>query len=362
MADDSAGEKTEDATTRKQEEAREKGQVPFSTEFVAALALSAALGLYLYGSGPVLEILGGGLRDSLSSIGHIGSKPMDMASAGSLMTNSANGAMRAITVFAGPLVLWTSFVAFAQVGIQFSPKVFELDLSKLNPVKGLERLFSMKSVMKTGMSSMKIVFIMIAICATAWNDLGELAKITGVDLGPAMVIVNEMIIRAIITALISILILGLIDFSYQRWQHNKDLKMSKQEIKDEGKASEGDPLVKAKIREVQREMASRRMMDAVPDATVVVTNPTHYAVALKYERDSVDGGAPRIVAKGVDHVAQNIKQLARESGVLCFENVPLARALHAQCEIGDVIPEELFDAVANVLAYVYRVQGQAVTA
>ncbi len=138
--------------------------------------------------------------------------------------------------------------------------------------------------------------------------------------------------------------------------------MTKQEIKEELKNIDGDPHVKARIRQIQREMASKRMMTAVPDATVVVTNPSHYAVALRYDRDRPDERAPEVVAKGMDFLAQRIKEVAADNGVVCFEDVPLARALHAQCEIGDEIPEDLFEAVASVLAYVYRVQGEPVMA
>ncbi len=357
MADETSGEKTEDATGRRIEEAREKGQVAFSTEFVAALALIAALMMYKFASAPLMELLGSDLRYGLASFGRVGTEEMDMLRAHGLMKRAAESAMEAITIFAVPMVLWTSLVAYGQIGLHISPKAVEFDPTKLNPVKGVERLFSMKSVARVGMSIMKLTFIGIAISLTAWSEMGRLSKISGTDLGPMLVLIDAVIVRAISTTLFAILILGLIDFGYQRWQHAKDLKMSKQEVKEEGKAQEGDPLIKAKIREVQREMSSRRMMDAVPEATVVVTNPTHYAVALTYDRTSTDGSAPRIVAKGVDLVAQKIKAVARENNVICFENVPLARALHAQCEIGDVIPEELFDAVANVLAYVYRVQA-----
>ena len=356
MADDSAGEKTEDATQRKREEAREKGQVAFSTEFIAALALFAALLMYKFASLPVFELLGGGVRMGITSIAHAGTKELDVVALKGLLTRSAEAAMFAILIFAGPLVLFTAVVAFAQVGVHFSPGAVEIDPTKLNPAKGLQRMFSIKSAVKVGMAILKIIFIASAILTVAWNDLGKLSVISGTDLGPVMLIINGMLMRSIIAALLAVLFLGVIDLVYQRWQHNKDLKMSKQEVKEESKAQNGDPHIKARIRDVQREMASQRMMDSIPDATVVVTNPTHYAVALKYDRESPDGGAPRIVAKGVDQVAQNIKKVARDNGVVCFENVPLARALHAQCEIGDIIPEELFDAVANVLAYVYRIE------
>ena len=158
-------------------------------------------------------------------------------------------------------------------------------------------------------------------------------------------------------AVLTVVALAVIDLVYQRFQHKQDMRMTRKEVRDEQKNTDGDPQVKARIRRVQREMASRRMMQDVPDATVVITNPEHYAVALQYSEGG--GSAPRVVAKGVDEVAQRIKAVAREHGVFLFENPPLARALHRQAEIGDPIPEGLYQAVANVLAYVFRVQGRA---
>jgi flagellar biosynthesis protein FlhB len=176
-------------------------------------------------------------------------------------------------------------------------------------------------------------------------------------LGPALVAIGRIVSRAAVAGVIVITLLALFDLWFQRAQHAKEMKMSKKELRDEHKSSEGDPMVKARIRQVQREVASQRMMEEVPNATVVVTNPTHFAVALRYT--SEEGGAPRVVAKGVDEIARKIKDVAREAGVLVYEDPPLARALHRGCQIGDEVPEELFQAVAGVLAYVYRVQGGA---
>ena len=278
----------------------------------------------------------------------------------SLLRASAEDGGMAVLMFAAPLFVLSLLVAFGQVGFQIAPKAIEMEPSKIDPIKGIGRLFSMRSLVRTGLALLKLAAIGLAISLTAYGQLDELASIDGVDVGPALLVGNGLFVRSCVAALISILAIAVIDLAFQRWQHSKDLRMSKQEVKEEMKNVEGDPHVKGRIRQLQREMASRRMMHEVPDATVVVTNPTHYAVALKYDRDDADGFAPRVVAKGVDSVAQRIKELARENDVICFENVPLARALHAQCEIGDFIPEDLFEAVASVLAYVYRVQNDRV--
>jgi flagellar biosynthetic protein FlhB len=166
-------------------------------------------------------------------------------------------------------------------------------------------------------------------------------------------------VKTTVGGLGAILVLALIDFFYQRFQYEKDMRMSKQEIKEENRISEGDPHIKAKIRQVQRDMAFRRMMSDVPKATVVVTNPTHYAVALRYERaDDGAAAAPRCIAKGKGPIARRIKALARENGIVLYEDVPLARALFAQVQVGQEIPEELYAAVAEVLAYVYRLEDR----
>jgi len=363
MAQESeSGEKTEDATPRRREEAREKGQVALSSEFMSAITLGGALGAALLVGIPIMQSLGAGVRGSLMELGKDGTRVLDIPSAVEIVSNWGDIGTQNLMIFALPLLLIAVLVGYGQVGFYISPKALEWDLSKLNPVKGLTRMFSLRSVVRTGMATTKLVVIGATIFITAVLQMGKIAKISGTDLGPALIVIADVVLRAVVGGLIAILAIALIDLVFQRWQHEKDMRMTKQEIKEEFKNMDGDPHIKARIRQVQREMASRRMMSDVPDATVVVTNPTHFAVALKYDRESETGSAPVVVAKGVDHVAQKIKEIAKEGGVLCFENVPLARALHAQCEVGDVIPEDLFEAVAGVLAYVYRVQGAPVLA
>ena len=193
----------------------------------------------------------------------------------------------------------------------------------------------------------------------AFTQLEGLIRVSDSDIGPMLVALGQVAVKTTVGGLGVIILLSLIDFFYQRFQFERDMRMSKEEVKEENRISEGDPHIKAKIRQVQRDMAFRRMMDDVPKATVVVTNPTHYAVALRYERgEDGDGVAPHCVAKGKGPIARRIKQIARENGVVLYEDVPLARALHAQVDVGDEIPEDLYAAVAEVLAYVYRLEGR----
>jgi len=215
--------------------------------------------------------------------------------------------------------------------------------------------------MRTLMALGKLTLIVASMIAAAWTQIDHIVLLAGAELGPALAGTGHIALRCVAAALLAILVLAAADAGYQRWQHERDLRMSRKDIKEEHKSLEGDPHIKSRIRRVQMELAARRMMSEVPKATVVVTNPTHYAVALRYERKDGAGGpvgAPRVVAKGVDEVAARIKEVAREAGVICFEDVPLARALHARCRLGDEVPIDLYQAVAEVLAYVYRVQGK----
>ena len=226
----------------------------------------------------------------------------------------------------------------------------------------MQRLFSMRSVMRASMALAKVLVVMATIGIVAWLQAPKVSALAGSDLGPALQMVGAILVRCVASALLAILALGLIDLVFQRAQHAKDMRMTREEVKQEMKNTEGDPHLKARVRQIQREVASRRMMADVPNATVVVTNPTHYAVALMYDRESAEGSAPRVVAKGVDAVAQRIKGVAADAGVTLFEDRPLARALHARTEIGDEVPADLFEAVAAVLAYVYRVDRRTVGA
>ena len=366
MAEETAkDEKTEDATPRKREEAREQGQVPISTELIAAMLLIAWMGAFMYAGGHLGDDLGRVVKAGIGRIATIGTGDITVTEAARILAGLGREGAATLGVFLGPMMLVGFLVGYGQVGFGITPRAVAVKLEKLDPIKGLGRLFSMRSVVRTGLASLKIALIAGIMLGVGWMQIEDISKLVGSDLGPAMRAVGHVILKCSASAMIAVLALSLIDFAYQRYQHDRDLKMSKQEVKDDMKSSEGDPHLKARIRAVQRELSSQRMMQDVPKATVVVTNPTHYAVALLYERDGEgDGSAstPKVVAKGVDHVAQRIKEIAREADVICFEDVPLARALHAQCEIGDEIPVDLFQAVASVLAYVYRVQGDKVPA
>ena len=355
-------QKTEDATPRRRQEAREKGQVAYSTEAVTASTLIAWVGIMLLAGGTLANSSGQVLAEMLDSLAVLGTGTMDIDSATELAHELGHGMLADLAVFVLPVLALVLALGFGQVGFKIAPKALSIDPARINPIKGIGRLFSKRTVVRTLLAMLKIALILTTIVTVAYGQFERIVSMDLVELGPALQDARTVAVRCVLAALVAITVLAAVDFAFQRTQHERDLRMSKQEIKDEHKQSEGDPQLRSRIRQVQREMAMRRMMQDVPSATVVVTNPTHFAVALRYERDDHAGTraasfAPLVVAKGVELVAQRIKQVAREAGVPIYEDVPLARALHAQCEIGDPIPFDLYQAVAGVLAYVYRVQG-----
>ncbi|MEM7306771.1 MAG: flagellar biosynthesis protein FlhB [Planctomycetota bacterium] len=363
MADQEKDQKTEEATPRRLAEARENGQVALSQELVAALMLCAAATSMALGGGELAHATGDLAASSLGSLGTLGTTELDIWSSAAIVKRSTSDVMLPLLVLFLPVLVVGVLAGYGQVGFRITPKGVAPDPSKVSPIKGFGRLFSVRSVMRTGMSAAKILAISLVVGGITYTQIDEIARVGDNELGPLLAALGRVALTAVAGGLITIVALALIDLMFQRFQHAKEMRMTKQEVKDEHKTTEGDPKIKAKVRQIQREMATQRMMADVPEATVVVTNPTHYAVALSYDRpQGGDDGAPRCVAKGKGHVARRIKEIAREAGVVLYEDVPLARALHAGVEVGAEIPEELYAAVAEVLAYVYRLEGRMASA
>ena len=358
MADYSDKEqRTEEATPRRREEARERGQVALSTELVAALGLAAGVGVLALGGAGLVRALALELERDLGALAAAGTRELSVRESAALLEESVLGVLGTLALLTVPTVLVCALAAFVQVGFRIAPKALEADPSKLDPFKNAQRMLSLRGLVRTALSLSKVVFIVAAAAIVAWLHVDEIVRVGTSELGPLLAAVGVVALRATVAALLVILALGALDALFQRLQHERDLRMTPAEVKEEHRLTEGDPLVRARIRSVQRELAMRRMMAEVPKATVVVTNPTHYAVALRYERGAGGRAAPVVVAKGVDHLAQRIKHVARASGGACHEDVPLARALYARVRVGQEIPEELYAAVAAVLATVYRLQG-----
>ncbi len=351
-------EKTEEATAKRLNEAREEGQVPFSSEIMSAATLVAGLLAFVTVGPRLAQAAGAGVAGGLARVGDLGPAELDDHSFVALLRGAVQGVLPTLLMLILPVVILAAVIGLAQVGgLRLSPKAVQPKPNKLDPIAGLKRMFSVTAWTRTGLAALKLIALGTTVVLVTWKDILRVGNLAGGDLGPVVRAIGFLASKVAIAGVLAILALSIFDLWFQRTQFAKDMRMSKKEIKDENKSTEGDPMVKARIRQIQREVASRRMMEAVPDATVVVTNPTHFAVALDYDDQS--SGAPRVVAKGVDQVAQRIKSVAREAGVLIYEDPPLARALHRSCDIGDEVPEDLFAAVAGVLAYVYRVQGKA---
>jgi flagellar biosynthetic protein FlhB len=242
-----------------------------------------------------------------------------------------------------------------QIGFLFTGEPLVPKLSKLNPIRGIKKLFSLRSLVELVKALFKVLFVGAIAFLLLKGELGNIPSLMQMGVGDILSFIGRVAFKICFYTCLALLILAALDYAYQRWQHEKELKMTKQEVKDELKQREGDPTVKARIKRIQREMSQRRMMEMVPEADVVITNPTTLAIALKYKAEGMI--APKVIAKGAGFIAERIKVIAREKGIPIIENKPLAQTLFKLVGIGDFIPENLYRAVAEILAYVYRLKG-----
>jgi flagellar biosynthetic protein FliR/FlhB len=344
-------DKTEEATPKKKNEARKKGQVARSKEVNLALTLLAStlviitLGVYVGNSfkSTIITFLSSYLNMELNY--------------NTLKSITFIAVWRIAMVFLPvviPITVFGVLANYIQVGFMFTGEPIKPQLSKLNPLKGLKRMFSMRTLVE----SVKNIIIVILLCYIGYSfvrdNFSYILTIGNLKVGEIPTSFGKIVINIFFKVTIVMIIIALIDYIYQRYLYNKELKMTKQEVKEEYKQQEGDPQIKSKIKQKQRKMASRRMMQAVPSATVVVTNPTHIAVALKYEEEK--SAAPILVAKGADAVAIKIKEIAKENDVPIIENRSLARLIYEKVELDSEIPDDMYQAVAEILALVYKLK------
>jgi len=350
--DEDEASKTEEPSQRKLQKAQEEGNVPISQEIKNLIMLIGTLSV-VWLVAPVMMKM---MRDlTFKFVESPEAIPLDYKHGQLLFFRTFWGFMK---IIAGPLVILLTLGVVSnvvQTGFMFNPEKLEPKWEKLNVVGQFKEFFSSKKIME-GFKGIAKVLVIGAICTIMIAP-----KFDYFPLLPAMEVyailefVHDIVIYLIFTVVIAIAVIALVDFGYQFYTHRKKLRMTKQEIKDEYKQTEGDPLIKSRIRSLRIERAKRRMMESVPDASVVITNPTHYSVALKYELDVMD--APKLVAKGVDSLAFKIREVAEENDVPIMENAPLARALYASVEIDQAIPPEHFKAVAEVIGYVMRLKN-----
>lgn len=351
MADEDKSSKTEDPTQRKLDDAHKKGDVVKSQEVSNwAMIAASTLAVALF-AGPVMSNLAGGLKGFLENAHDI---PVDAATLHVVLGDIAVDIVKALAAPLGILMV----AAIVSNMVQHKPVLtFEKlkpKLDKISPIKGIQQKFSLKTIMEFLKNIGKVAVVGSAVAMVVWPERHILTQVMTIELPQLLQIIESIALRMLVAIIAVMTLIAIGDYAYQLWENRKNLKMSIQDIRDEHKDTEGDPMIKARIRQVRMERARTRMMAAVPDATVVVTNPTHFAVALKYDQEEMD--APVVVAKGADLVAKRIRDLASEHNIPLIENPPLARALFTTAEVDEPIPLEHYKAVAEIISYVFRLR------
>ncbi len=355
MAEESSGqEKTEDPTGRRLQEARKKGDVAKSMEVPSAAVLLLGLMTIYFLSGYMLENILGLLRYYLSNLHTIDIIPANMI-------NITMESMKHVALLTGPLMLVlfvTALLAnYAQIGFLFSTEKISPKMEKIDPIKGVGRIFSMQTAANSIKSIAKLLIVGFVAYKEIMKNLGELLPLMQQEPITILSFYAKVSFWIFLKAAVIIAILAAADYAFQHWQFMQKMKMTKQEVKEEAKMTEGDPHVKGRIRSIQMEMARKRMMSEVPEADVVITNPTRLAIALAYDTSSME--APTVLAKGAGVIAKRIKEIAQENNIPIVEDKPLAQAIFKTVDINEQIPENLFQAVAEVLAYVYGLKKKS---
>lgn len=350
-----ASEKTEPATPRRREEARKKGQVAKSGEVSTALMVLAGF-LILHLMGPFMV---GQMRETVHYfLGNLASWNGDILG---LQTMFLTAGMK-LALIMGPILLSLMTIGFLgqvlQVGFMLSGEALQPKFSRINPIEGFKRIFSKRAIMEFLKSILKVSLVGYLVYGQVRKNLQWLPELGLLGLEQSAILMENSIYTMALRVGLFLFVIAIVDYWYQRHEFENSIKMSKEEIKEEYKQMEGDPQIRSKIRQRQRQIASQRMMQDIPTADVIVTNPTHYAIAIRYTPGEM--GAPEVVAKGMGLIAQRIKEEARKHNINTVENPELARALYKTTEIGQQIPAELYSAVAEVLAFVYRLREKKI--
>lgn len=344
-------EKTEQPTSKRLQDAKKKGQVPRSREL-------NTMAITLLGGGVLVSMsgyFGHGLRELMTTNFTIVRSDMfePMAMVRRLAGGIEDGVLLLLPFFLAVVTIAiASSVALG--GITFSGESLALNFSKLDPIKGMKRVFSLKGLLEVAKAFAKFALVGSATALVLWLTLDDFLNLSHMEMTTAVVQLGSLVGWSFIAIAATLILIAAVDVPFQIWEHKRHLKMTRQELRDELKETEGRPEVRSRIRSLQMELARRRMMEEVPKADVIVTNPTHYAVALRYDQQRML--APKVVAKGVNLVAANIRKVAEEHAVPVVEAPPLARALYSSTELGQVIPAGLYLAVAKVLAYVFQLR------
>lgn len=352
------GDKTEKATPKKLDDARKEGRVARSSDLINGFMLLLMFFVLKLFGGIMANLFLDSFVKYYNKASDISMEVFDVRQA----VNLSNEIVIDIVIASLPVLIGSFVVALVgnivQVGWKVTSKPLKPKLDRLNPIGGFKRMFSQEKVVELIKSILKV----LAIALVAYNEVKDrwkfILNLYDFEFMQAVLNIFDIVLDVGIKISVIFVIIGLADFGYQKWKHLHDLRMSKQEVKDEMKQSEGDPQIKGQIRQKMREGARRRMMQDLPKADVVITNPSHFAVAVKYDKETAE--APYVLAKGADYVAANIKEIAKQNNIEIVENKPLARMLYYNVEIGDQIPPELYQMVAEVLAYVYSVKNKEI--
>jgi len=344
-------EKTEKATPKKREDARKKGQVAKSQELASVAVLSACLVVFYFGSYDMLEKMLNVMRRLFVESAQFN---IDCNSIQHFLIDFASKIFTLLFPLLLAVFLIALLVNYFQVGFVLSTDSIQPKLSKINPISGFQRLFSIRSLVELTKNVFKILVIAFLIYITIKGEVENFIPLSDQSVGEILAYIGRLAFKIVFRTCLLLMILAIFDYLYQRWEFEKNLKMSKQEVKDELKQTEGDPIIKARIKRLQREAARKRMMANVPKADVVITNPTYLAVAIHYDQSKMS--APKVVAKGSGHIAEKIKEIATENKVAIVEDKPLAQILYKMVNVDEVIPTNLYKAVAEVMAFVYSMK------
>lgn len=350
MAEEKNEERTEEPTEKRRREFREKGQVAQSREVNTAVLLTGTLILWSFYAPVFWE----NIKSFISVFWRLSS---DFSITISSVRLILLFAIQNIFGLIWPMLLLCLvlgfFSSFLQIGLLFTGKPLQPDLNKLNPIKGMEKFFSKRSFFEAAKSFGKVFLVAAVAYWTLFARFDQFLSLAGNELEPAFGFMAHVMFIILLKCCLLLIIIAVADYAFTRYEMEQKMKMSKKELKEEHKETEGDPQIKQRVRKLQHEMSKKRMMSQVPESDVIITNPTHYAIALRYKREEMD--APMVVAKGADHLALKIKELGNLHDVPLVENAGLARALY-KVELGQTIPEEMFRAVAEILAYVYKLK------
>lgn len=348
----SQDEKTEQPTPRRREKARKRGQVARSQELNSVVVIFFGVLALMIFSGHIFSNLVNLFHFNLANI----YTDLNIATTYNLFISNGSTLIKVITPVLILVGLAGLLINLAQVGVMFTVEPITPKLDKLDIIKGLKRLFSTKTLFELFRDTFKIFIIGYVAFITLKGEMNNYIPLADQEVGQIMIFATRVALKVVLRAVGALLLLAILDYAYQKFEFEKKLRMTKKELKEEFKQYEGDPLIKSRIRRIQREMARTRMLQEVPDADVVITNPSHIAVALKYDADTMS--APKVIAKGERLLAEKIKEIAIKATVPIVENKPLAKALFEAVEVGMMIPARLFKAVAEVLAYVYKLKGK----